>query len=121
MDKYIGLSLSGCVKDILKGRIKEENVVCIISGTWIQSEDYLNKVIEKYTESYWIGHPDEAPALARRLFFSGKLIQPKVFKLEPIHTPRGHWVRFDDEQLVAVLRTMQETLWFILHEKEIYL
>ncbi|HQA79261.1 MAG TPA: hypothetical protein PLV96_00515 [Methanoregulaceae archaeon] len=75
--KLIGLSLSFCVRDIIKSGISIDDVECIIAGTNIKVDGDLDKVIELYREASWTDFPDEAEKLARDLFSAGKVYQPR--------------------------------------------
>lgn len=48
-----GLTLSGCISDILRGDVKEENVIGIVSSTKFESVD---DAIGHYV-NYWSMHP----------------------------------------------------------------
>ena len=92
--RFIGLSLSFCIKDMMLG-IPEESVLGIVSATYIRDEEDLKTVIAKYSGSYWNprwkGHemedvPDSkvtdfiasAGQMALRLFEEGRILQPRV-------------------------------------------
>ena len=84
----IGTSLGKCVKDILDGTVREDEILFIVSGTMCPDLPRLLTVIEEY---YWNSRDrppaydisdyslDEAKSLAQRLFESGKLHQPRTF------------------------------------------
>jgi hypothetical protein len=65
----IGLSLSLCVADILRGRVKEEDVTFIVAGCAIHESDpeHLEYVLSSYAGNYWYPNPEEGKAIARRL------------------------------------------------------
>lgn len=94
----IGLSLSLCIKDILEGEVKVENVEQLIISVMapIESSEWKN-VIEDYKRSYW-----------RR--FDDNEIDKLIESLKPlIVIPRldcsnkypivldGHWVSSEEE------------------------
>lgn len=87
----IGTSLGKCVKSILAGEVKEEDVLFIVSNTMAPDLEKLNEVIEHYYYQYQGSHRprekeydiseyslEEAKALAQRLMENGKLHQPRV-------------------------------------------
>ena len=87
----IGTSLGKCVKSILAGEVKEEDVLFIVSNTMCPDLVKLMGVIEEYYYQYQGTHMprekaydmsayslEEACAVAQRLFESGKLHQPRV-------------------------------------------
>lgn len=85
----IGTSLGKCVRSILAGEVKEEDVLFIVSNTMCPDLDRLMSVIEEYYYTYqgsggrsaaydMSGHElDDARAIATRLMESGKLHQPR--------------------------------------------
>ena len=82
----IGTSLGKCLKDILDGTVKEDDVLVIVSNTRCPDLPRLMAVVDEYY--YYRPHSDydltahtieDAQALAQRLFESGKLHQPRCF------------------------------------------
>jgi hypothetical protein len=87
----IGTSLGKCVKSILAGEVKEEDVLFVVSNTKCPDLVKLMGVIEEYYYQYQGTHMprekaydmsayslEEACAVAQRLFENGKLHQPRV-------------------------------------------
>ena len=83
----IGTSLGKCVKDILDGKVKEEDVFFIASNTMCPDLPRLMDVIETYyhERSYMPDYDmsahtvEDAKALAQRLYENGQLHQPRCF------------------------------------------
>ncbi len=86
----IGTSLGKCVKSILAGEVKEEDVLFIVSNTKCPDLERLQSVIEQYYYQYQGTHMpreraydmsdyslEDAQAVAQRLMESGKLHQPR--------------------------------------------
>ena len=86
----IGTSLGKCVRSILAGEVKEEDVLFIVSNTKCPNIESLMEVIDEYYYTYQgaagrvaaydmskYSLPD-ACSVAKRLFESGKLHQPRV-------------------------------------------
>jgi len=86
----IGTSLGKCVRSILAGEVNEEDVLFIVSNTKCPNLEHLMEVIEDYYHTYQgaagrvaaydmskYSLPD-ACSVAKRLFESGKLHQPRV-------------------------------------------
>jgi hypothetical protein len=108
----IGLSLSLCVRDILLGRVREEEVECLIVGTMFLSDEQFEHVLDGYAPMYWrlglqqpILERDErfmlqGKAIARRLRDAGKLHQPRADGLNEPSIVDGHWI---DTQNVALI------------------
>ena len=87
----IGTSLGKCVKSILAGEVKEEDVFCIVSNTNCPDLEKLMFVIEQYYYDYHSARSareqaydmseyslEAAQSVAQRLFEDGKLHQPRV-------------------------------------------
>jgi hypothetical protein len=86
----IGTSLGKCVRSILAGEVKEEDVLFIISNTKCPNIESLMEVIDEYYYTYQgaagrVADYDmskyslaDACAVAQRLFEGGKLHQPRV-------------------------------------------
>jgi len=85
----IGTSLGKCVKSILSGEVKEEDVLFVVSNTNCPTLESLMNVIEQYyyehqgsrgRSAYDMSAYSLADAcdVAQRLFESGKLHQPRV-------------------------------------------
>ena len=86
---WIGTSLGKCVKDILDGKVKEDQVLFIASNTMCPDLVKLCAVIEEY---YYNGHSRgsaydmtahsllAAKEVAQRLYENGQLHQPRCFK-----------------------------------------
>ena len=53
MAKLIGLSLSGCVRDILEGSVKIDDVAKIISATAFFTDDDWQEGLDTYCKTYW--------------------------------------------------------------------
>lgn len=88
---YIGTSLGGCLQSLLAGEVSEDEVMVIITRTDCPDyEKYVN-VVKRYHESGNIGarHSDryefneyeleDVLKLAERLWYRGKIHQPRTF------------------------------------------
>ena len=89
MSLFIGTSLGKCLKSILDGTVKEDEVLFIVTNTMCPTLDRLIDVIKEYyyyppTRAYdMTAHSLEyAKEVAQRLFESGKLHQLRVVKNE---------------------------------------
>lgn len=87
----IGTSLGKCVRSILAGEVKEEDVLFVVSNTKCPDLEKLMEVIEEYYYVYQGRHTpreqaydmsayslEAAQSVAQRLFEDGKLHQPRV-------------------------------------------
>jgi len=73
----IGLSLSMCVSDIADGIVLESDVKKIVADTCAYNPELLDKLMSDYNFQYWKSKPN-AEQIARRMFTSGKIEQPRV-------------------------------------------
>ena len=88
---YIGTSLGGCLLSLLAGEVSEDEVMFIVTRTFCPDYNSLMQVVEQYyaegipitrsTYSYSLSEYDltNVKELATRLYFSGRIHQPRVF------------------------------------------
>ena len=96
----IGTSLGKCVKDILDGTVKEDEVLFIVTNTMCPTLDRLIDVIKEYyyyppTRAYDMTAHSlvDATKVAQRLFESGKLHQPRCLtEVYRAHTLKDTWL-----------------------------
>lgn len=89
---YIGTSLGGCLRAILAGEVSEDEVMFIVTRTNAPTHDRYIKVVEEYhaTGNPYAHDPnryeinsyplEDVVALANRLWYSGKIHQPRTFE-----------------------------------------
>jgi hypothetical protein len=88
----IGFSLGRCVRDIVKGLVKIDDVAWVIASTYIETEEQLRKVILHYTgePTYLSGlDEDECQRVALTLYNSGRVLQPRIQGVRRIMVPEG--------------------------------
>lgn len=91
MPQLVGLSLSFCVSDIIRGIVQEEDVLFIVSPSPAMIDSLsFEEMITRYSLSYWKLFPVEAVELAKRLKDHLKII--------PYHHAfyslvDGHWAK----------------------------
>lgn len=76
----IGFSLGRCIRDIVQGKISEDEVAFIIAATCIREIEQLGPVISDYMlrSEYLYGlDEEECQRVAQNLWHSNKLIQPR--------------------------------------------
>ena len=88
---YIGTSLGGCLKSLMANEVSEDEVMFIVTRTLCPDYGTFMQVVEQY---YAEGNPyprrsrlselgdydlTEVKALATRLYYSGRIHQPRVF------------------------------------------
>lgn len=88
----IGLSISFCISDILRGKVSITDVEKIVSGTKVvvpAQWDYLAKEYKKY---YWQDDPVRGEQILRQLLAEGKIYQPRVHDGRCPVIDSGRWV-----------------------------
>lgn len=88
----VGLSLSLCISDIIEGRVKEEDVSCIITGTRARTLEDWASIARSYNWIYWRNSPDQATAIMYRLISIGKVWQPRLAGWAPPFIGDGIWI-----------------------------
>jgi hypothetical protein len=76
----IGFSLGRCIRDIVTGKVVEDDVAFIITATCIREVEQLGPVINDYMfrDDYLYGlDEDECQRVAQSLWDNSKLIQPR--------------------------------------------
>ncbi|TAL27140.1 MAG: hypothetical protein EPN97_18070 [Alphaproteobacteria bacterium] len=77
-DRLEGRSLSLCIRDIIDGKVAEENVSRIVTSARAPDKASFEELIADYAESYWDANPEEGKAVARRFYEAGKIDQPRL-------------------------------------------
>jgi hypothetical protein len=78
MENLIGLSLSKCIKDVIDGLVKTEDIKCIIARTRIRNTPELVGVVDSYCKLWWKKDPVLGRYLAYMFWDTGKIIQPRL-------------------------------------------
>lgn len=105
--KYIGLSLSNCVKDILDGKIRLADVMFIITGTYINSKMNMMHVVDIYRSTYWKNYSTfQVMEIIEALCFSGKIIQPRLLNQPTCNIAKGHWVEYNEDKTFDFLESI---------------
>ena len=88
---YIGTSLGGCLLSLMAGEVSEDKVMFIVTRTMCPNYKTFIQVVEQY---YAEGNPNarnpaqyglgdynftEVKNLATRLYYSGRIHQPRIF------------------------------------------
>jgi len=88
---YIGTSLGGCLLSLMNNEVSEDQVMFIVTRTFCPDYDAFIQVVQQYhaegnpnarnPAQYGLGDYDlnEVKNLATRLYFSGRIHQPRVF------------------------------------------
>jgi len=89
----IGLSVSGCIRDIAENKIEERDVAYIISGTLIENREDVRTVVTEYGKTYWRNCEQQAVEIFNRLWLQGRILQPRVQQGPVLNTYAGHWLQ----------------------------
>lgn len=88
---YIGTSLGGCLRSLMADEVSEDDVMFIVTRTMCPDYERYMRVVEQYyaqgnpysrnSQLYELDDYDltDVKALASRLYFAGKIHQPRVF------------------------------------------
>ena len=90
MQQLIGLSLSFCIRDILTGAVKPEDVKVVVSNTAL--EDIMEILDPKYnyTSVYWRKHDEDS---IRSALNKVRIYQPRLAHSWKRHSIcHGHWM-----------------------------
>lgn len=75
MTKYIGTSLSECVRDLLDGEKSTEDVMLIHSNTGVFFFDEFMGELRDYIRNHWGNREQEAKEVLEILWKSGRILQ----------------------------------------------
>ena len=93
--KFIGLSLSFCIKDICEGKVPLEAVAGIVPGFALNAADHVavNELLIRYLPIYWYKYPEKASETLNQLLDSGRILPPHAGGQNIAH---GYWMRAED-------------------------
>ena len=120
----IGFSLGRCIRDIVSGKVAEDEVAFIIGATCIRDTDQLGHVIEDYMtrDAYLYGlDSDKCHQVAMSLWNSSKLIQPRREGIHRHRQPENSiWVDMFPTELSQNegVKKAWDTYRFMLHMTE---
>ena len=90
---HIGLSLTYCIRDIIEDKITVDQVVCIITGTKLHSDEEWDRVLRGSAEAHWKKNPVAGMMIARYFKDKDLLIQPRLLgEHRYICADEGHWL-----------------------------
>ena len=95
----IGLSVSRCIRAILEGEVRLEDVEKIIAGIRASDEEAWDFVIREYRERHWDLDPDGGEEICCQLIAKGKIEQPRLqdnWRL-PVAADGSIWVSSEEE------------------------
>lgn len=93
---FVGFSLSGCVRDIMKRRAvgKETSVIAIFTGTRCVTDEDWDSCIQHYCELDWSKfNRNECIETVYELRNNGQLIQPRMIGLHHCALPQWYAIK----------------------------
>jgi hypothetical protein len=122
---YIGTSLGGCLNSLMTNEVSEEDVMFIVTRTLCPNYETFMQVVEQYyedgtpitrtTNSYALREYEltKVKELATRLYYSGRIHQPRVFdnegRKEGHHYQYNHPARLGQGLWMQVVPTNDNT------------
>lgn len=89
----IGFSFGRCLRDIVNGTVKLNDVMCIIARTHMITEEHVKNVITEYTyrQGYLSGlDPVKCEEIGIELWKSGKVLEPRANGISASQVPRDY-------------------------------
>jgi hypothetical protein len=89
----IGFSFGRCLRDLVDGTVKLDDVMCIIARTHMITEEHVKNVITEYTHrrDYLMGlDPAECERIGLNLWKSGKILEPRANGISASSVPRDY-------------------------------
>ncbi len=77
-NKFVGLSISLCVHQIMEGKKKEEDVIVIYGASAAGTQEQWDRMMELYQKTYWASDPQRGVEICQRMRSEGKIRQPGV-------------------------------------------
>lgn len=77
----LGFSLGMCVSDLVKNKVRFEDVLVLITGTALTSREDIKTIVDSYGNraNYWLGLDlDACQKMTERLWDHGKILQPRL-------------------------------------------
>ena len=103
---YIGTSLGGCLLSLMANEVSEDDVMFIVTRTMCPTFEKFIDVVKQYhaegnpyarnPAQYGLGDSplDDVIALASKLYYSGRIHQPRVFSEEIGHHAYTHPTKY---------------------------
>jgi hypothetical protein len=88
--RFIGLSLPGCIMNIARGEIDEQDVKFIVAGTCVPL-DQPEALLVHYEKAEWIDCYKKGADILRRFIKQGKIMQPRLYGLAYHNIAYGRW------------------------------
>lgn len=89
----IGFSLSFCIRDILRGKVKVEDVLHLHTACRMESEDDIRQCVKQYCKSYWKDFEVQTIfGLINHLRKDNRISWLSSFEPNPMFIGWGHWL-----------------------------
>jgi len=95
----IGLSLSMCIKDIIKGVVRETDVAALVTNTCARCHTDWLGLYHQYAASYWSANSKKAFLIVDRLREQEKIVQPRIYDPKYQHSSNPHWIDLTAQRL----------------------
>lgn len=114
---YIGTSLGGCLLSMMAGEVSEDKVMFIVTRTNCPTFETFIDVVKRYHSEgnpyarnpalYGLGdyQLDDLIVLASKLYYSGRIHQPRVFSSEIGHSDYTHPTKYAQGLWLQVVPT----------------
>lgn len=89
--QLVGLSLSTCIQDVIRGRVAVRDIGKISTGTAAATRREFEGVLRTYRKTFWRQSPRRATYIARRLWAKGLIDQPRLRNEPSISLIDGNW------------------------------
>ncbi len=89
----IGFSFGRCVRDIVKGVVAIDDVLCIIARTHMVNEQHVKDVVHGYMDypSYLLGLDQaQCEQVGLELFRTGRILEPRANGIQVMQVPREY-------------------------------
>jgi hypothetical protein len=96
----IGFSLSLCIKDIIEGRVKAEDVHFIQTGCAPRNQQDVFELLAAYADTYWGAHRDKALRVVQELMEDHRIGWASAFEKNTCNIAWGHWLTIPGRQEV---------------------
>lgn len=94
----IGLSVSQCCAEMAQGKVDPATVEKIVSRTACESQEDWDRVLRGYRGGVWDrSYKDEASRIAKELWATGKIVQPRLIDGSMPDISSGIWVDTEDQ------------------------
>lgn len=104
--KYVGLSVSFCVKNICQGHVAIKDVVGIVPGMVLNDNNTIWDVYDRYKDIYWKNYAE----LARSVLEQVEILD------HPGHRPNvsnGVWLKAEDYNQTLDLQNVRDIQFWV--------